>query len=272
MERRRKMIKSLYGFFVLALSLGALVSVPPVVSSALASTTIILDLDGVQVTQCYEPWQEDGVTLQFVETVYPDCTTGSCYFGLDAGEVWLYPARLSLDLTGLSCQVTSAEVDIIDWCGAGCTNAIFYKEAALLDVAENTVVASEETLVLSSASAPTTLTVSSCEGMALEIRLHCSDFVIDIEAFYGAGLLDLNYTVGTPEPVTWVNYLFLTYPYFQAIPLWTVSLPVIMPPMVFPISFPLPSIGWIILYSGLVSGSGLEAYDLAFVDTGWPED
>jgi len=108
--------------------------------------------------------------------------------------------------------------------------------------------------------------------MALEIRLHCSDFIIDIEAYFGWGMLDINYTVGTPEPATWLNYLFLTYPYFQAIPLWTVPVPEIVPPMEFPVSFPFPNIGWIVLYSGLATGSGLAAYDMAFVDTGWPED
>ena len=97
----------------------------------------------------------------------------------------------------------------------------------------------------------------------------CVDcFSLDLDAFYGSGALSLYYEIGAPESVTWANYLILTSPSVQVVPLWTISLPTIDPPATIPVSFPLPNLGWIGIYSGLYSGEGEEAVELVWVNTG----
>ena len=90
----------------------------------------------------------------------------------------------------------------------------------------------------------------------------------ELDASYVFSYLVLNYTIGTPESATWANYLVLTSPTIQVIPLWTVPLPVIDPPYEIPISFPLPSIGWVGIYTGLFTAEGVQAEKMAWVNTG----
>jgi len=96
-----------------------------------------------------------------------------------------------------------------------------------------------------------------------------AEFILDLDATYGEGMLNLDFNLGAPEPATWANYLVLTYPGVQVIPLWTVPLPAIDPPMDLPISFPFPSLGWIGIYTGLFTEEGAEAVVLEWIDTGW---
>ena len=140
------------------------------VAGSAAADVITITLDGVDVSECGETWIESGVELSFVETTAEDCTEGSCYFGLGTDSVWLYPARLNLDLSGLAGTVTQVEVDIVDYCGVGCTAAFLYEGASTVDSAYN--VGSAETLTLLSGGASVDrAAVSSCEGMVTEIRL-----------------------------------------------------------------------------------------------------
>jgi len=94
------------------------------------------------------------------------------------------------------------------------------------------------------------------------------EFTLELDASYQSGYLVLDFTIGTPEPVTWATYLILTYPSVQIIPLWSVSLPVTYLPTDIPVSFPLTSAGWAGIYSILYSEVELEAVKLAWVDTG----
>ena len=159
-------------FTALTLGLAILLASGHVESSAAAE--IVLELDGVSVTDCNDVWTEDGVKLKFVSTTAEDCYPGRCFFGLDPTAVWLFPARLSLDLSALSCDVTKAEVDVIDYCGPGCTKAFLYQGNVTLDSVPNTVVSAPETLYLDAGNtAADRLAVSSCEGMVTEIRLQC---------------------------------------------------------------------------------------------------
>ena len=106
-------------------------------------------------------------------------------------------------------------------------------------------------------------------GVAVDIGAdEVSVFTLDLDAFYEGGELTLVFTIGTPEPATWANYLILTYPDIVVVPLWTVSLPAIDPPMDIPISFPFPSVGWIGIYTGLFTSSGAEAVVLEWINTG----
>jgi len=96
-----------------------------------------------------------------------------------------------------------------------------------------------------------------------------AEFMLELDVSYSAEMLDLDFTLGAPEPAAWANYLALIYPSVQVIPLWTVTLPVIDPPMDLPISFPFPSLGTIGIWSGLITAEGQQAVELEWIDTGW---
>ena len=100
-----------------------------------------------------------------------------------------------------------------------------------------------------------------------------SDFKLDLDASFETGTLSLDFTLVTPGSATWANYLILTNPTIKIIPLWSVTLPVIDPPIEIPVSFPVPSLGWIGIYSGLFTSEGAQAVELAWVDTScWDTD
>ena len=100
-----------------------------------------------------------------------------------------------------------------------------------------------------------------------------ADFTLELDASYDGGALSLVYTVGTLEEATWANFLILTLPTVQVIPLWTISLPVIDPPISLPIAFPFPQIGWIIILTELVTAEGVQLVEVAFVPTScWDDD
>ena len=113
--------------------------------------------------------------MSFVPTTAEDCTEGACYFGIGGfivNGVDLYPARLNADLSGLPGTVLSAEVDILDGCGVGCTMAFLYEGATTTDPDSNTTVMSPETLQLTAGAGITDrLAVSSCEAGVGEIRI-----------------------------------------------------------------------------------------------------
>ncbi len=138
--------------------------------SVFADTLVITFDTAPAAPLCGETWVESGAILSFVPTTAGDCSEGDCFFDVSPGEVWLFPSRLNVDLSAI-CGVISAEIDIIDNCGAGCTNAFFYEGAVTVDSAANSV-ANAETLILSAgASIVDRLAVSSCEGACLEIRI-----------------------------------------------------------------------------------------------------
>ena len=91
-------------------------------------------------------------------------------------------------------------------------------------------------------------------------------FTLDLAASYAAGTLDLQFTVGALAEATWVNYLIILTPYPYPVPLWTVPLPVTDPPSLIPVSFTLPSMGWIGIWSALYSVQGQEVLVFEWVD------
>ncbi len=107
-----------------------------------------------------------------------------------------------------------------------------------------------------------------CDGLTDLADPECSTgFVLALDASYSAGTLSLDYTLRTPEPASWANYLVQTSPSVQVFPLWTISLPVIEPAIDVPVSFSLPSMGMIGIYSGLFTAGGTEAVELEWVET-----
>lgn len=91
----------------------------------------------------------------------------------------------------------------------------------------------------------------------------------DMDVSYAEGYLSLDFTIGTEEPATWSTYLVLTYPDMAVFPIWSISLPEIPRLFDVPVSFPLPSMGWIGVYTTLTMESGEQEYELEWVDTGW---
>ena len=109
-----------------------------------------------------------------------------------------------------------------------------------------------------------------CDGLVDGDDTDCaSEFILELVASFKLGWLGLDFTLGASEPSTWANYLILTYPSVQFIPLWTVPLPVIDPPLDMPVAFPFPGLGWVGIYSGLFTAAGPQAVEMVWVDTGW---
>ncbi len=119
---------------------------------------------------CEDTWMESGATLAFVNTTTDDCSAGRCDYMTDpmSDALWLYPGRLEVRLQSATCTSTTVEVDVDDFCGAGCTKAFAYSTGVEVARAEN-VGSGPETLVLTGAGIDM-VAVSSCEGMVNELR------------------------------------------------------------------------------------------------------
>jgi len=110
-----------------------------------------------------------------------------------------------------------------------------------------------------------------CDGLTDSEDPDCpAEFVIELEGFYDVDTLFLEFRVGTPEPATWANYIVLTYPAIQSIPLWTVPLQVIDPPIDYEVTFPFPRTGLVLAISGMFTVAGLKVLDYDWIDTGLP--
>jgi len=99
--------------------------------------------------------------------------------------------------------------------------------------------------------------------------------VLRLTAGYKAARLCLDFTLGVPArvPITdsirWFTALLVpTGPSWQWVPIVYTILPPILPSKDFPLAFPFPQIGWIGVYSALLSDSGIEASAFEVVDTG----
>ena len=95
---------------------------------------ITLTFDNVDdQIQCEEVWYEQGIALSFVPADANECGTGSCFFGIGDGEVWLYPCTLAVDLSEVT-GVETIEIDFIDGCPhPNCENAYLYQGATVID-------------------------------------------------------------------------------------------------------------------------------------------
>jgi len=95
-----------------------------------------------------------------------------------------------------------------------------------------------------------------------------AEFVLNLDATYATGMLTLNYTIGTPEPVIWNNIIILTIPSISVVPLFAMTLPVVYSPVEVPISFLFPSMGYVGIFSQLLTMDGFAADELAWVYAG----
>ena len=94
------------------------------------------------------------------------------------------------------------------------------------------------------------------------------DFVLQVNASYEAGTLDMAFVLGIPEPALWMNYLVLTNPILKVIPLWSFPLLAIHSPESFQTSLQVPGLGMVGLWTGLYTEAGQQAFRLVWVDTG----
>jgi len=92
-------------------------------------------------------------------------------------------------------------------------------------------------------------------------------WALETSGVYAESAISLDVTLGTLEPAMWANYLILTSPAVQVIPIWSFPLPA-LDLVDFPITFPFPSVGTVGFYNGLYSAEGLKVSDLDWVDTG----
>jgi hypothetical protein len=142
--------------------------------------TITLTLNNIpENILCNEIWTEQNLDMSLVETTSDDCTqgSGSCYFGFmnqafNSFPLWLYPSRLTIDLSSLQ-NIQMVEIDIDDNCGPDCTRAFLIDETMMnIDSVKNGPTG-PQTLILDNPTQVflTELAISSCEGSINEIRI-----------------------------------------------------------------------------------------------------
>ena len=108
-----------------------------------------------------------------------------------------------------------------------------------------------------------------CDSLVDDLDPDCvPEFTLALDATCSSGILSLDFTVGAEMGCFWATVMVVLFPSAEFIPLWTVPLPAIMPSMVFPVSLPVPDLGWIGIYSGLYREGGREVFELEWVDTG----
>ena len=107
-----------------------------------------------------------------------------------------------------------------------------------------------------------------CDGLVDGEDPDCiAEFTLELDASYEGGSLSLDFTIGTTEPAAWSTFLIFISPTVQVVPLWTVPLPVINPPIHIPIAFPFPSVEWLGIFTGLFKAGSLQDMELAWVYT-----
>ena len=90
--------------------------------------------------------------------------------------------------------------------------------------------------------------------------------MLEQDASYLRGNLRLDYVVGSATAATWSTWLFA---YGTGVPAWSIALTQpLEPPVAFPVTFPLPSLGTIGVLSFLSDAGGLSCVDFDLVDTG----
>jgi hypothetical protein len=100
------------------------------------------------------------------------CDSG-CAGSAESDGVWVYPAQLRVDLSGVGCTVTSAEMDVIDYTGLEAVEALLLDgSGSEMDVDRNSIVGSMDTLSVSGSNAAAALSVGGCETFVAEIRLY----------------------------------------------------------------------------------------------------
>jgi hypothetical protein len=152
--------------------------------------TVTLTLNNIpENILCNEIWTEQNLNMSLVETTADDCDASeSCYFGFmnqafNSFPLWLYPSRLTIDLSSLQ-NVQMVEVDIYDNCGFYCTQAFLMENTEIISSKGNSLSIESETLILENPTQEflTELAISSCEGAINEIRIYQNTSSINNES------------------------------------------------------------------------------------------
>ena len=105
-----------------------------------------------------------------------------------------------------------------------------------------------------------------------ESDISISSNVLRLTAGYSVSRLSLDFTIGTPaqNALRWYTALYLPAAPEPWIALADIPLPPILPARDYVMSFPFPRIGWVGVYSALISEAGTESSTLKWVFTGGP--
>ena len=147
--------------------------------------SITLTLDSVSSnTICNEIWTEQNLDLSFVSGTTDDCGPGACYFEVAPTYVWLWPSRLSVDLSSLQ-NIQKVEVDVVSYCSyfePECTFAhLMDGTGIIINTVGNTINnpgnsfgGTLETITINNPTEGflSELAISSCEGNVQEIRIY----------------------------------------------------------------------------------------------------
>lgn len=156
------------------------------VSPLAAQELLTLNLDNIPAgVVCDQVWMEQDVELSFTATTAEDCDGGgNCSFGAMPGEpIWLFAGRLMIDF-GEPYLIYRVEIDVIDWCGVGCTRMFLYDgTGGLVGTDANDTVSAQETLVvdLGAGDMVRSVAVSSCEGNVLGSAIRITSDIVDGE-------------------------------------------------------------------------------------------
>jgi len=155
------------------------------------SGQIILKLENVpSATLCNDIWTEENLNLSLIETTSSDCSKGGCFFEIEPTLIWMFPSRMTVDLSTLQ-NITMIEIDIVDFCNINCTRAFLTDINGMpVDNTGNIVVISGETLtLLNPTDEPLSeLNISSCEGQIEEIRIFQS-MISSVDKLYDSPFL-----------------------------------------------------------------------------------
>ena len=147
--------------------------------------SITLTLDSISSnTNCNDIWTEQNLDLSFVIGTSDDCGAGACYFDVEPTYVWLYPSRLSVDLSGLQ-NIQKVEIDVISYCSyfspqctfshlMDSTGMIINTVGNTINNSGNSINGTLETIIIENPTEGflSELAISSCEGNVHEIRIY----------------------------------------------------------------------------------------------------
>ena len=150
-----------------------------------SAQSITLTVDSVSSnTICNEIWTEQNLDLSFVPGTSDDCGPEACFFDVAPTYVWLWPARLSIDLSSLQ-NIQKVEVDVVSYCSyfePECTFAhLMDGTGIIINTVGNTINnpgnsfgGTLETLTINNPTEGflSELAISSCEGNVHEIRIY----------------------------------------------------------------------------------------------------
>lgn len=118
---------------------------------------------------CFDTWSENSYPFQVVP-IPPD---DDCFFDFSGGGISLFPARLTVDLSGILGTINSIEIDIYDNCGVGCTLGEVTNAGITFGSFSNTLAFADDTLVFTNTNNLSfdQLFIESFEGFIDEIRI-----------------------------------------------------------------------------------------------------